>query len=143
MLENILVILGATVLYGSIIFFNDESCLPYKRKMEKMIREIKFYQTIKESTEVEFTYRGRTFKVHVHYCEVSCHYGYYEVQINGNVVKKFHILKHICFKSRYEEHCGKMRESEENDIIKAAYKYVKKANHEHFNKEWKTSSYFD
>lgn len=143
MLETIFVILFATVFHVTIFFFTDETCLPHKRKMEKMIQEIKFYQAINESAEIEFTYKGKTFKVHVHYCKVNYHYGYYEVQINGNIVKNFHILEHLFSKSRYEEHCGKMRESEEDDIIKAAYKYVKKANREHFNKEWETSSYFN
>lgn len=126
----------------AVIFFSDPEFLPYKRKMENMLQTIKRYQDNLKTSEVNLAYKGKTFKIHVKYVEVNYYYGYYEVSINNNLVKTFHILEHLFSKSRYEEHHGDMRESEEYEIIKEVYKQIKQINKERFDKKWDESSYF-
>lgn len=124
-------------------YFTDESCLPYKRKLEKMLDEIRIYQRKHNGGDVEVDYKGKHFHVYVQYNEVNFYYSQYTVYINGSLVRTFHILKHLYSKSRCEQSHGSMRSYEEHEIIEAAYKFVKKANKENFNKEWSESSYFN
>ena len=125
----LIIILGSIVLSTmialTIFFFVDKSCLPYKRKMDNMLSTIKSYQREHNDYDIEVYYKGKNFNVYVEYNRVNYYYQQYEVYVNGNHVKTFHILHHLFSKSRLDEHQGNMREYEENEIIKAAYKIVK------------------
>jgi hypothetical protein len=133
----------STILTSILFFFNDESCLPYKRKMEKMLETIRSYQKKIEDCKVKFSYKGKTFDVAVAWHGDTFHYGYYAVYINGNHIMTWHILHHLWSNSRLEEHHGDMKPSEEYEIIEAAYKYAKKANNEWWDKKLSRPSYFD
>lgn len=142
-MEIVMMSLVCVLLYLSLIFFSDDSCLPYKRKLEKMLDTIMLYQRRNELSCVEIDYKGKHFKVDVDYDKLNFYYSSYEIRINGNIVKTFHVLEHLFSKSRQEQHHGNMRHSEEDEIINAVYKYVKKKNNEHFDKKWDESSYFN
>ena len=124
-------------------YFTDDSCLPHKRKLENMLDEIRIYQRRHDDCNIEIDYKGKHFDVYVDYDSINFYYHQYTVYINGKLVKTFHILDHLFSKSRREQHHGDMREYEEDEIIQAAYKFVKKANKDNFNKKWDKSSYFN
>lgn len=126
-----------------LFFFSDESCLPHKRKMEKMLRTIKNYQSKIEASDIEFIYKGKTFNVGVTWHGDSFYYGYYTVYINGNHVMTWHVLHHTFSKSRLGQHHGNMRATEEDEIIQEAYKCAKKRNDEYWDKKLATTSYFN
>lgn len=137
-------ILLSTIIVAIIMFFTDDSCLPHKRKMERMLGTIRSYQRRNDLSCVEINYKGKHFKVGVDYDEpYYLNYSNYEVYINGKLVKTFHILHHLYSKSRLEQHHGDMRHYEEHEIIEAAYKFVEKADNESFNEKWDKSSYFN
>lgn len=141
---NILgIFLLCTVWFGILFFFSDESCLPYKRKTEKMLDTIKSYQNKIDAPNVEFPYKGKTFKVGVAWHGDNYYYGYYTVHINGNHVMTWHVLTHLFSKSRQEEHHGDMLASEEYEIIKAAYKVADKGNTAYWLNKYAKASYFN
>lgn len=142
-LNIICIVLFSSVLSTVFMFFADESCLPYKRKMEKMLRTIRSYQNNIEVSDVEVCYKGQTFNVGVKWVGSIYRYGYYAVYINGNHIMTWHVLCHTFTKSRLEEHHGDMKASEEYEIITAAYQYAKKANDEWWDKKLNKPSYFD
>lgn len=141
-LEILLIFLCSCLFMGMVVFFNDDSCLPYKRKMEKMLSTIKSYQNHIEEYEIEFDYKGKTFDVAVGWHGDTYGYGYYAVYINRTRVMTWHVLHHLFTKSRLEEHHGDMKSSEEYEIIKAAYKYAKKKNDEWWDVKLSKPSYF-
>ncbi len=124
-------------------FFTDESCLPHKRKMEKMLETIRSYERRNDLTCVEIDHKGKHFKVDVGYISPEWYVSYYNVSINGKLVKTFYILEHVFSKSRRDQHHGDMREYEEYEIIATAYKFVKRANNDSFKQRWDKSSYFN
>lgn len=139
----ILAFLACAFFFFCCFYFSDDSCLPHKRKLEKMLDEIRYYQRKHGYYDVGFDYKGKLFNVYVEYTEVNFYYSQYTVYINGNLVKTFHILEHIFSKSRAEQHHGDMRSYEEDEIIQAAYKFCKKENNKNFNEKWDKSSYFN
>lgn len=134
-------IIGIIIMAALSWFFSDESCLPYKRKLENKLHVIARH--VKRHGPIEIDYKGKHFTVAVSYNDSSYHYHYYTVYINGNIVKTFHILKHLFSKSRLEEHHGNMFSHEEDEIIDVAYECVKKTNKEIFDKMWSERSYFN
>lgn len=137
-------ILLSVAFMGVMFFFTDDSCLPHKRKMENMLDTIMAYQKKYNFTNgVRMNYKEKSFLVSVKYTSINYYYGQYTVYINGNLVKTFHILKHLYSKSRSEQHHGDMRESEEYEIIQAVYKSIEKANKKSFDEEWDKTSYFN
>lgn len=124
-------------------YCNFELCAPYKRRMEKMLSEIERHQHKQDLDAVYVDYKGKCFDVCVYYDNINVCCSQYQVYINRKHVKTLHILSHAFSKSREEQHHGKMRDYEECEIIRAAYKKIKKENKERFNKQWAESSYFD
>lgn len=137
------IIIFCTIFTSIMIFFTDDSCLPYKRKMENMLDKIRIYQRNAEIPHIHFSYNGKTFDVGVMWSGSAYSYGHYDVFINGNHVMTWHILSHTFTKSRLEEHHGDMKASEEFEIIQATYKYAKKANDEWWDVKLHKPSYFD
>ena len=120
-----------------------EFCGPYKRRMEKMLDTILSYQRKQGADMVSVPYKGKMFDVSVYMEKINASYYQYQVDIRGKHVNTLHVLEHAFSKSREIDNYGKMRAYENHDIIKAAYKKIKKEERERFNQEWEESSYFN
>ena len=142
-LEMLIIVIFVTIFFSTLFYFTDESCLPYKRKMEKALDTILSYQRKNETCGIEFTYKEKKFNVGVRWDGSVYKYGYYAVYINGTQVMTWHVLSHLFTKSRLAEHHGDMKEYEEHEIIQAAYKHAKKANNEWYDEKFSKSSYFN
>ncbi len=132
-----------TIIVLVLSFFTSEDCLPKKRIFHNMLNDIEIYQRLyNENKDVEFSYKGKAFKVRVVEDSENYSYAHYDVYINDEKVFMYYVLHHCFSKSRERYDCGDRLSSEVDEILFAARKYCNKTKHGIWDQKYNSKSYF-
>ena len=132
-----------TIIVLVLSFFISEDCLPKKRLFHNMLDDIEIYQRLyNDGKDIEFSHKGKTFKVRVEEYRENYSYKHYDVYINDEKVFVYHILDHCFSKSRERCDCGDRLSNEVDEILFAARKYANKTKYGSWDAKHNSKSYF-